>query len=49
MAIEKRELLRAVGGVLGGIHVDGDATGATMPALAMSFNDPVRQRFCHAQ
>ena len=39
MAIEKRELLRAVGGVLGGIQIDSDAPSATMQALAMSFND----------
>src|SRR6266403_3282797 len=41
VAIEKAELLLAVRGVVGGIHIDGDATGATMQTLAMSFNDAV--------
>ena len=49
MAIEKGELLLAVRGVVGGIQIDGDPTGATMQTLAMSFNDAVRQRFGHAQ
>jgi hypothetical protein len=49
VAIEKGELLLAVRGVVGGIHIDGDATGATMQTLAMSCNDTVRQRFRHAQ
>jgi hypothetical protein len=37
VAIEKGELLQAVHAVVGGIHIDGDATGATMQTLAMSF------------
>jgi hypothetical protein len=49
VAIEKGELLLAVRGVVGGIQIDGDATGATMQTLAMAFNDTVRQRFRHAQ
>jgi hypothetical protein len=49
VAIEKSELLLAVRGVVGGIQIDGDATGATMQTLTMSFNDAVRQRFRHAQ
>jgi hypothetical protein len=34
---------------IGGIHIDRDPTGPTMQTLAMAFNDPVRQRFRHAQ
>ena len=49
VAIEKGELLLAVRGVVGGIHIDGDPTGATMQTLTMAFNDTVRQRFRHAQ
>src|ERR1035441_2564898 len=49
VAIEKGELLLAVRGVVGGIQIDGDPTGATMQTLAMSCNDAVRQCFRHAQ
>src|SRR5207237_4673691 len=49
VAVEKSELLLAVRGVVGGIQIDGDATGATMQTLTMSCNDTVRQRFRHAQ
>ena len=49
MGIKKGELLLAVRGVVGGIHIDGDAPGATMQTLAMSCNDTIRQRFRHAQ
>jgi hypothetical protein len=49
VAIEKSELLLAVRGVIGGIQIDGDATGATIQTLTMAFNDAVRQRFRHAQ
>ncbi len=49
MAIEKGELLLAVRGVVGGIQIDGDATGPTMQTLTMACNDTVRQRFRHAQ
>ncbi len=39
MAIEKGELLLAMRGVVGGIQIDGDARGATVQTLTMSFND----------
>jgi hypothetical protein len=39
MAVEKRELLRPVGGVVGGIQIDGDATGTTMQTPSMTFDD----------
>src|SRR6202166_5117059 len=49
VAVKKGELLLAVRGVVGGIHIDGDATSASMQTLAMAFNDTVRQRFCHSK
>ncbi|HVB56645.1 MAG TPA: hypothetical protein VNE63_09490 [Candidatus Acidoferrales bacterium] len=39
----------AVRGIVGGIQIDGDPTGATIQALAMLFYDLVRQCFRQAQ
>ena len=44
MAVEKRQLLRPVGGIVSSIQIQSDAADTTAQALAMALDHAGRQR-----
>src|SRR4029077_14095610 len=49
VAIEEGQLLGAVGGIIGRIQIDRDASGSAPQTTAMPFDHTVGQRFAHAK
>src|SRR5271157_4300447 len=45
MSVEKRQLLRPLGGIVGRIQIEGDAAHTTAQALGMALDHAGRQRF----
>ena len=49
MPIKKRQLLRAMGGIIGRIQIDGDEPSAAVQPFAMSLDHCVGQCFGQAK
>jgi hypothetical protein len=47
VAVEKRQLLRPMRGIVGGVEIDGDQPGAMVQPLRMTFDHTLGQRRAH--
>ena len=49
MPIEETELLSAMGGIIGRIHIDCDTPGFTLQPLSVMLDHDIGESFCHAE